>query len=168
MKPIRKAVRTFLINDNKVIALKYTTENNNGFYDIPGGKIEDNETSVDAAIREFKEETTMDIRNPKYAGNLIVEYPNRVFDFDIYITNDFSGIPSKTNDNTCEWIDIDKLLKKDKIFSVVHLLDKVHNYKLFNSSNFKWHFLSDQNHKKIDEIFYSKDEPFWSEYLDKL
>lgn len=63
MKPIRKAVRTFLINDNKVIALKYTTENNNGFYDIPGGKIEDNETSVDAAIREFKEETTMDIRD---------------------------------------------------------------------------------------------------------
>lgn len=165
MKPIRKAVRTFLINNNKVVIIKYTIENNNGFYDIPGGKIEDNETSIDAAIREFKEETTMEIRNLKYAGNLIVEYPDRVFDFDIYLTNEYSGTPSKTEDNIAEWIDIDELLKKDKLFSVVNLLDKVHNYELFNLSNFKWHFISDQNHKKIEEILYPKDETFWSEHL---
>lgn len=166
MKPIRKAVRTFLIQNNKVIIIKYTTENNNGFYDIPGGKIEENETSIDAAIREFKEETTIEIHNPKYAGNLIVEYPDRVFDFDIYLATEYSGTPSEVNDNISEWIDIDELLEKDKLFSIVHLLDKVHNYELFNLSNFKWHFISDQNHRKIDEIFYSKDEPFWSEYLD--
>ena len=144
------------MNDNKVVAIKYTT-NNKGFYDIPGGKIEDNETSIDAAIREFKEETTMDIRNPKYAGNLIVEYPNRVFDFDIYLAYEYSGEPSTTSDNTAEWISIDELLSKNKLFSVVYLLDKDHNYKLFNLLNFKWHFISNENHEKIDEICYSND-----------
>lgn len=39
MKPVRKSVRTFLINNNKVVAIKYTTTYS-GFYDIPGGKIE--------------------------------------------------------------------------------------------------------------------------------
>lgn len=164
MKPVRKDVRTFLIKNNKVVAIKYTTTNN-GFYDIPGGKIEEKETSIDAAIREFKEKTTMDICNPKYAGNLIVEYPDKVFDFDIYLAYEYSGEPSATSKNTAEWINIDELLSKNKLFSVVCLLDKNHNYELYNLLNFKWHFISNENHKKVDEIFYSNDEPFWSEFL---
>lgn len=92
MKNIRKAVRTFLIKDNRVVAIKYITKNNMDFYDVPGGKIEENETSIEAAIREFKEETGMDVYNLKYIGNLIAEYSNKIFDFDIYITNEFDGV----------------------------------------------------------------------------
>ena len=154
MKPVRKSVRTFLINNNKVVTIKYT-KTYSGFYDIPGGKIENDETSIDAAIREFKEETTMEIRNPKYAGNLIVEYPDRVFDLDIYLAYEYSGEPSATSANTAEWINIDELLSKNKLLPVVYLLDKDHNYELFNLSNFKWHFVANENHKKINEIFYS-------------
>ena len=53
-KKVRKAVRTFLIKDNKVIATRYKTKINFEYYDIPGGKIEDSETSEQASIREFK------------------------------------------------------------------------------------------------------------------
>lgn len=56
-KKIRKATRTFLIKADDVIVIKYKTEKNKNYYDIPGGKIETNETSIDASIREFKEET---------------------------------------------------------------------------------------------------------------
>ena len=31
-KPIRKAVRTFIIQNGEVLAIKYLTEKNNGFY----------------------------------------------------------------------------------------------------------------------------------------
>lgn len=42
MKPIRKAVRTFLIKGNKVLAIKYTTKDYKyDYYDIPGGGIEE-------------------------------------------------------------------------------------------------------------------------------
>jgi hypothetical protein len=37
---------------------------------------------------------------------------------------------------------------------------------LFNKTNFKWHFIADSKHNKLDEIYYSNDENFWSEYLD--
>ena len=40
-KTIRKAVRCFLIKDNKVVVTKYKQGSlKEGYYDIPGGKIE--------------------------------------------------------------------------------------------------------------------------------
>lgn len=81
-KPVRKAVRTFVIQDNKVLVIKYLTEKNNGFYDIPGGKIENGETNFDASIRECLEETGIQIINQKYIGNLVIEYPEMIFDLE--------------------------------------------------------------------------------------
>lgn len=33
--------------------------------------------------REIKEETGLKVGNLKYKGNMIIEYPNRIFDFDV-------------------------------------------------------------------------------------
>ena len=44
-KPIRKAVRTLLIKDNKIVVIRYKNGDNKDYYDIPGGKIEENESS---------------------------------------------------------------------------------------------------------------------------
>ena len=148
-KKIRKAVRTFLIKDNKVVVIKYTTEINKGFYDIPGGKIEDGETSLEAAIREFKEETNLEIHNPKYAGNLLVEYPDLIYDLDIYLAKEYSGKLMDTKECQVSFQDFNELFKKDKLLAVIYLLDKDYNYELFNLTNFKWHFIVDANHHKI-------------------
>ena len=118
MKPVRKAVRTFLINDNKVIVIKYKTNKNMSYYDIPGGKIEENESAIDASIREFKEETGIEIINQKYKGNVIVEYPNMIFDFDIYLVNDYKGNPQEFEENCSMWINIEDLLNRIKNFLV--------------------------------------------------
>ena len=152
MKKVRKAVRTFLIKDNKVVVIKYITGINKEFYDIPGGKLEDNETSVEAAIREFKEETNLEIHNLKYAGNLLVEYPDLIYDLDIYLTDEYTGKLMDTKECQASFQDIHELFKNDKLFAVIYLLDNNHNYDLFNLSHFKWHFIVDTNHHKLDEI----------------
>lgn len=152
MKPIRKAVRTYLIEDNKVVVIKYTTENNFGYYDIPGGKIEDGEKPYQTAIREFKEETGIDIINPILVGNLLIEYPERVFDFDVFLAKEYNGRPKTTEENEAMWIEIDDLLKQDKIFSTVYMLDEEHLKKILNKDNFKFHFISDSYHRKINEL----------------
>lgn len=124
-KPIRKAVRCYLIKDNEVVVTKYKKGNKKeGYYDIPGGKIEEGESPKQTAIREMKEETGIEIQNLKYKGIMTIEYPDRMFIFDTFITKEYEGEPQEFEENTSEWIDIDELLKKEKILSNIILLDK--------------------------------------------
>lgn len=145
-KKVRKAVRTFLTQDNKVIVTKYKTNTNFEYYDIPGGKIEDDETSEQASIREFKEETGIEIVEQEYKGNAIIEYPNMIFDFDIYVVNQFNGIPLEFEENYSFWIDIDELLKQDKKIPSIEIL------KYLNIEDIKVKIYVNENHKilKID------------------
>ena len=144
MKPVRKAVRTFLINDNKVIVIKYKTNKNMNYYDIPGGKIEENESAINASIREFKEETGIEIINQKYKGNVIVEYPNMIFDFDIYLVNDYKGNPKEFEENYSMWISIEDLLKENKKFPSVEII------KHLDGNNINLKIYSDDNHNILN------------------
>ena len=144
MKPVRKAVRTFLINDNKVIVIKYKTNKNMNYYDIPGGKVEENESAIDASIREFKEETGIEVINQKYKGNVIIENPNMVFDFDIYLVNDYKGNPQEFDENYSMWINIEDLLNENKKFPSVEIIKYLEN----NDINLK--IYSDDNHNILN------------------
>lgn len=53
-KNVRHAVRVFAIKNGQIVCIKYKNINKD-FFDIPGGKIEDGETAIEACIREFKE-----------------------------------------------------------------------------------------------------------------
>ena len=124
-KPIRKAVRCYLIKDNEVVVTKYKKGNKKeGYYDIPGGKIEEGESPKQTAIREMKEETGIEIQNLKYKGIMTIEYPDRMFIFDTFISKEYEGEPQNMKENTSEWIEINELLKKEKILSNIILLDK--------------------------------------------
>lgn len=151
-KKIRKAVRTYLVKDNQVVVIKYKVgdQRKNGYYDIPGGKIEEGETSEEAAIREFQEETGIEIINPKYIGNLICEYPEKIFDLDVYIAYEYSGEPIPTEENDSFWIDIDKIVKEEKIFSDIYLLDYKNKHLFSLNKPFKLNFVCDDHHRILD------------------
>lgn len=123
-KTIRKAVRCYCIKDNKVVAIKYKKGHpKEGYYDMPGGKIEEGELPKEAAIREIKEETRIETNNPIHKGKLIVDAPKRQYDLDIFVVYEMNGEPEETEENTSEWLEINDLLRKDKKFSNTILLD---------------------------------------------
>lgn len=146
-KKVRKGVRTFLIENNQIVITKYKTEKNRDYYDIPGGKIEENETPEEASIREFREETGMEILDQIYQGNVIIEYPHMIFDFDIYLVKDYQGSPLEFEENDSMWIDIEKLLNEDKKFPCVEII------KHLEKDNIKLTIYSDENHNilKVEE-----------------
>lgn len=149
-KPVRKAVRCYLIKDNKVVAIKYKTGRKRGYYDIPGGKIEEGETPKQTAIREVMEETGLSISNPVYKGNITIEYPNRIYDFDIFISNEFEGKIQEFQENTSVLIDINTLLDK-KTLSTIIILDRVFIQGLIdNKYNFNMNIKEDEE----ENIFY--------------
>lgn len=145
-KPIRKAVRCYLIKDDKVVVTKYKQGNKKeGYYDIPGGKIEDGEIPKQTAIREMKEETGIDIKNLKYKGIITIEYPDRKFIFDTFISNDYEGEPQEFEENTSEWIKIEELLQKEKILSNIMILDRFFIKGLIEDNcNFSLHIKVDE------------------------
>lgn len=151
-KKVRKGVRTFLIENNKVIITKYKTEKNKDFYDIPGGKIEENETSREASCREFKEETGIEILNQSYKGHVIIEYPEMIFDFDVYLVDEYHGVPLNFIENDSMWMDIKELLKEEKRFPCIEII------KYLEQDRVELMITSDKNHSviKIEEN-HSKD-----------
>ena len=155
-KPIRKAVRCFLIKDNKVVVTKYKEGNKKaGYYEIPGGKIEEGETPEQTAIREMKEETGLIIKNLKNKGKMIIEYPDRIFDFDVFLCNESEGEPQNFEENTSEWIEIKELLKKEKILSNIMILDRFFIKGLIDEQyNIKMHIQVD-NEENILSVNYN-------------
>lgn len=54
-----------LIEDGDKILLQNRVNNDWHGYALPGGHVESGESFVDAVIREMKEETGLDIKNPQ-------------------------------------------------------------------------------------------------------
>ena len=61
-------------NDEALITFRPKDKPQGGLWEFPGGKIEKNETAVDAIIREVKEETNLTIFNPVFLGNITHKY----------------------------------------------------------------------------------------------
>ena len=132
-KSIRKAVRTYLIRDNKVLVIQYK-QKYVGYYNIPGGKIENNESSEQASIREFKEETGIDIIKQHYVGKCMLEFPDRIFDFDVYYVDEYEGKPLDFFDNKSLWVDLEKIQKESKILASIRMIKYIKdnmNLKMF-------------------------------------
>jgi len=77
-----------------------------------GGKFELGESPEECAVREIKEESGLDIRNPKLKG--ILSFPEFKHGEDelvfVFVADDFSGELIESDEGDLEWIDNDKLL----------------------------------------------------------
>lgn len=158
-KTIREAVRCFLVKDSKVVVIKYKSGNiKEGYYDIPGGKIDKGETPEEAAIREMKEETGIKVKKLKSKGKMIIEYPKRIFNLTIFFSDECEGELQEFEENTSEWIDIEELLKKEKRLSNIMILDKDYiNGLIDDKYNFIMNIKVDDN-ENILNIEYNLEE----------
>ena len=122
-----RATIVFALKDtfiqSKVVAIKYTSGENNGYYDLPGREIVDNiANSVKTAEWDFHEETGMYVHNLIYKGNCIIEKPKEKLDIDVYVSSDYEGKPQKFEDHEALWISTEKLLFSEKTFPTVEIL----------------------------------------------
>lgn len=143
---IRYAVRVFAFEDNKVACIKYKNSNKD-YFDIPGGKVENGETEIHTCIREFKEETGMDIDDLKCIGNVYIIYPsqNKKYVMKTFIANKIDGSPKELEDNYSYWMPINELTSNEKIFAITHLLDD-ELVKYFESEKINISFTCDEEH----------------------
>ena len=160
-KPVRKAVRCYLIKNDKIIVTKYKEPNKKaGYYEIPGGKIEEGELPEQTAIREMQEETGIIVKDLKNKGNLTIEYPDRKFEFVVFLADDYQGKPLQFEDNSSAWIDINDLLQKEKILASIQLLKKEYINGLINENYTFNMYVKVNEQENILDINYKEKEIF--------
>ena len=98
----------------------------------------------------MKEEKGLTVSNLKYRGNMIIEYPDRIYDFDVFLTNECNGEPQDFSENTSEWIDIPALLSKEKILSSLMILNSFYINGLLENNNFYMYIKVDENENILD------------------
>jgi 8-oxo-dGTP diphosphatase len=90
-------------------------------WDFPGGHVKEGETYEEAAIRETKEETNLDIKNVKKIG----EDGGRMQVF-FYVTRDYSGevVLDKEENQEFKWIKPEEINNYNVVPSIMTMVKK--------------------------------------------
>lgn len=98
-----------LLQDGKMLLLQNRVKDDWKGYTFPGGHVEPGESFVDAVKREMKEETGLDILNPRLVG--IKQFPIEKGRYIVLLfkATEFTGTVVSSDEGEMEWIDIDRL-----------------------------------------------------------
>ena len=104
------AVCVLILNKDKSNFLSVSLKEDHTDFNLPGGKVEQNETFEEAAIREVKEETGLDIYNLNYL------HKDLDLDFEVitYYTLSYQGIVNTLENHVVKWLPLYDLTKSKK------------------------------------------------------
>lgn len=116
-----------IYDDNGNILVQDKISKGWGGVTFPGGHVERDESFHDSVIREVKEETGLDIKNPRLCGIKHWKWSKRsryiVF---LYKTNEFSGKLCSSNEGEVFWIkktDLNKYKLADGFDTMFRIFD---------------------------------------------
>lgn len=106
IKRIHVAVGIIINANNQVLlAKRHGHLHQGGKWEFPGGKVENNETTTQALIRELKEEVDLNVTTTTPFMALSYDYPDKHVLLDIHLVQDFSGNGYGAEGQEIEWVD---------------------------------------------------------------
>ena len=104
-KPTERATLLFVVQSGKILLIRKHRGLGKGKLNGPGGRVEPGETPAEAAVREVEEELGIEVREPRYLGELLFQfvsgYALRVF---VYRAERYRGEPRVTEEATPVWV----------------------------------------------------------------
>ncbi|HEX5792011.1 MAG TPA: 8-oxo-dGTP diphosphatase MutT [Rheinheimera sp.] len=109
VKVIHVAVGVIVRHQQVLLALRSTKQHQGGKWEFPGGKVERDETVVQALTRELQEEVAITVRQSQAFMQLEYAYPEKTVLLDIYLVTAFDGEPHGREGQPLRWLDIAEL-----------------------------------------------------------
>ena len=98
-----------LITDGDRLLLQNRVKKDWQGYTLPGGHVEPGESFVDAVKREMKEETGLDIRDPRLAGVKQFPIENGRYVVFLFTATQFDGTLISSDEGRMEWVERSRL-----------------------------------------------------------
>lgn len=137
----RVGLGVILVNHDGKVLIGKRKNSHAPYYSIPGGHLEPGETFEDGAIREIKEETDLDIKNPRVVAvtNNLETYNKEGLHYVsiALLAQDFSGELKIMEPEKCdEWLWVDpKNLPTPHLMQVEWQLPAIYKKRSTKSSN---------------------------------
>jgi len=108
-----QATLCFILHENRVLLLKKNPGLfGAGKWNVPGGKLQPNETAEHCAVREVYEETGLVVESPRRVGTLVFFKHNGRQDPDwiahVFLTDEFFGTIKEGKEGILRWYPIDR------------------------------------------------------------
>ncbi len=111
-----------LITDGDRMLLQNRIKNDWQGYTLPGGHVELGESFVDAVIREMKEETGLDIKNPRMVG--VKHFPIKDGRYVVFLFKaiEYSGTVVSSDEGQMEWVESSRLSEINTVYDFEDLM----------------------------------------------
>lgn len=94
-----------------LIAKRSEAQHQGGLWEFPGGKVESNESEIDALVRELHEELGIEVKRQPCDKMLELhhQYPDKAVHLNIYCVTDFTGEPIGREGQPVRWVALSEL-----------------------------------------------------------
>ncbi len=114
-------------NDSKEIFISRRKKNQfmSGYWELPGGKVENNEDLSSALKRELFEEIGIKIKKYNLIQTIQQEYPKRIINLSVYVIEKYSGTPVGKEGQDFSWSSIEKIEEYELLPTMLKIINRL-------------------------------------------
>ena len=126
--PVIPVASGLIIQNNKVlIGLRSEIDNGGGLWEFPGGKIEIDESSEEAVVRELNEELDIVVRKPVKIMQYSHRFKNLIYDISFFEVISFKGHIKKVVHDELEWVNLASINNYNFISGDLLIIERLMN-----------------------------------------
>ena len=127
-RKIIEVVAAVIKSKNKIFTTQRAYGDIKGFWEFPGGKVEEGETPQEALIREIREELDIEIRVGELIDTIEYDYPSFHLSLNCFWTEIVSGDLTLKEHQDAKWLAKDELDSVEWLPADITLIEQIKQY----------------------------------------